>query len=136
MKILENGKGKCLAPENKIDHQLLTALAIAQGGEEWTLHKLSGSELAQEATILFEIDLEWFGDGTASLEVCFKNVPFDPLSKVSGNRETIIFWVQVHEDQTLNVMWQAAGQIKWLPHKPSFANLLPSAAARTNGGES
>jgi len=125
MKILENGKGKCLAPENKIDHQLLTGLAIAQGGEEWTIHKLSGSELAQEATILFEIDLEWKEDGTAIVETCFENIPFDLLSedRVFGNRETIIFWVQVHEDQTLDVMWQAAGQINRLPHKPSFANL-------------
>jgi len=124
MKILDaqNG-GKCLAPENKIDRQLLTALAIAQAGQEWTLHKFSGSDLAQEAKILFETYLEWTDEGTSTVEVYFRDVPFNPISSILGNREVIRFWVQVHDDQTLSVMWQAAGQINCVPYTPSFASL-------------
>jgi len=138
MKILDahNGKGKCLAPENKIDHQLLTALVISQAGEEWALHKFSGFELVQEATILFEIDLEWSEDGTAIVDAYFQNVPFDPLSSTLGNRETITFWVQIHDDQTLTVMWDSAGQINFLPYTPSFPNVeCPSKEDYRNEGE-
>ena len=124
MKILENGKDKCLAPENKIDRQLLTALAIAQAGQEWTMHKFSGSCLVQEAKILFETDLEWSDEGTSTVEAYFQNIPFDPLSSVLGNREVIMFWVNVHDDQTLTVMWDSAGQINFLPYTPSFPSTI------------
>jgi hypothetical protein len=134
MKVVENNSlegSYCshrLAPENKIDRQLLTALLVKESGDCWRIHKFSGSEIAEESTILFDSRLQWDDDGVAVVTASFDIVPFDPMKMYGGSQETIKFWVEVDQTEKLTAMWGWGDQSNCLPYTPTFPRIKPIAS--------